>query len=219
MKNISIDDRLKSIALLVDKCDSIADIGTDHGYLPIYLINNNIAKHAYACDVAAGPLNSAKENIAKYQLEDKITTILSDGLEKVPYVNTVIMAGMGGNLIAQLLNNKKLDYDTYILQANNNIDDLRRYLTNNNYEIIDEVVTYAHKKYYEIIKVVKGFQSLNELQIKYGPINLIKKTSLFKEKWSNVLSKYESILNEFKGSESEKDRLLNEVKELKEILN
>ena len=126
---------------------------------------------------------------------------------------------MGGNLIAQLLNNKKLDYDTYILQANNNIDDLRRYLTNNNYQIIDEVVTYAHKKYYEIIKVVKGFQSLNELQIKYGPINLIKKTSLFKEKWSNILSKYESILNEFKGSESEKDRLLNEVKELKEILN
>ena len=219
MKNISIDDRLKSIALLVDKCDSIADIGTDHGYLPIYLIANNIAKYAYACDVAEGPLNSAKENIAKYQLEDKITTILSDGLEKVPYVNTVIMAGMGGNLIAQLLNNKKLDYDTYILQANNNIDDLRRYLTNNNYEIIDEVVTYAHKKYYEIIKVVKGFQSLNELQIKYGPINLIKKTSLFKEKWSNVLSKYESILNEFKGSESEKDSLLNEVKELKEILN
>ena len=219
MKNISIDDRLKSIALLVDKCDSIADIGTDHGYLPIYLINNNIAKYAYACDVAIGPLNSAKENIAKYQLEDKITTILSDGLEKVPYVNTVIMAGMGGNLIAQLLNNKKLDYDTYILQANNNIDDLRRYLTNNNYEIIDEVVTYAHKKYYEIIKVVKGFQSLNDLQIKYGPINLIKNTSLFKEKWSNVLSKYESILNEFKGSESEKDRLLNEVKELKEILN
>jgi len=219
MKNISIDDRLKSIALLVDKCDSIADIGTDHGYLPIYLINNNIAKYAYACDVATGPLNSAKENIAKYQLEDKITTILSDGLEKVPYVNTVIMAGMGGNLIAQLLNNKKLNYDTYILQANNNIDDLRRYLTNNNYEIIDEVVTYAHKKYYEIIKVVKGFQSLNELQIKYGPINLIKKTSLFKEKWTNVLSKYESILNEFKGSESEKDRLLNEVKELKEILN
>lgn len=219
MKNISIDDRLKSIALLVDKCDSIADIGTDHGYLPIYLINNNIAKYAYACDVSIGPLNSAKENIAKYQLEDKITTILSDGLEKVPYVNTVIMAGMGGNLIAQLLNNKKLDYGTYILQANNNIDDLRRYLTNNNYEIIDEVVTYAHKKYYEIIKVVKGFQSLDELQIKYGPISLIKKTSLFKEKWSNVLSKYESILNEFKGSESEKDRLLNEVKELKEILN
>ena len=80
MKNISIDDRLKSIALLVDKCDSIADIGTDHGYLPIYIINNNIAKYAYACDVAVGPLNSAKENIAKYQLEDKITIINDDAL-------------------------------------------------------------------------------------------------------------------------------------------
>ena len=70
MKIISIDDRLKGIASLVDKCNVIADIGTDHGYLPIYLINNNIAKYAYACDVAAGPLNSAKDNIAKYQLED-----------------------------------------------------------------------------------------------------------------------------------------------------
>ena len=218
MKNISIDDRLKSIALLVDKCDSIADIGTDHGYLPIYLINNNIAKYAYACDVAEGPLNSAKENIAKYQLEDKITTILSDGLEKVPYVNTVIMAGMGGNLIAQLLNNKKLDYDTYILQANNNIDDLRKYLTNNNYKIIDEVVTYAHKKYYEIIKVVKGSQTLNDLEIKYGPINLENKSKLFKEKWSSILNKYENILNNFQGNDSERERLIKEVTELKDIL-
>ena len=108
MKNISIDDRLKSIASLVDKCESFADIGTDHGYLPIYLISNNIANFGYACDVAIGPLNSAKENISKYQLNDKIMTILSDGLEKVPYVNTVIMAGMGGILITQLLNNKTI---------------------------------------------------------------------------------------------------------------
>ena len=218
MKNISIDDRLKSIASLVDKCESFADIGTDHGYLPIYLISNNIANFGYACDVAIGPLNSAKENISKYQLNDKIMTILSDGLEKVPYVNTVIMAGMGGILITQLLNNKPIEYDTYILQANNNIDDLRKYLTNNNYKIIDEVVTYAHKKYYEIIKVVKGSQTLNDLEIKYGPINLENKSKLFKEKWSSILNKYENILNNFQGNDSERERLIKEVTELKDIL-
>ena len=79
MKNLTVDNRLKSIANLIDKCDVIADVGTDHGYLPIYIIQNDLANKVIATDVAINPLNSAKENIAKYQLEDKITTILSDG--------------------------------------------------------------------------------------------------------------------------------------------
>ena len=83
MKTISIDNRLSNIASLIDNCESFADIGTDHGYLPIYLIQANKAQYGYACDVAKMPLNSAKENISKYNLCDKISTILSDGLDKV----------------------------------------------------------------------------------------------------------------------------------------
>ena len=105
MKVISIDDRLKDIASLIDNCDTIADVGTDHGYLPIYLIQTGVCKKAIASDVAKGPLSKAVENIDKYQLNESIKTILCSGLEKIPSnVDTIIMAGMGANLIIDLIN-------------------------------------------------------------------------------------------------------------------
>ena len=219
MKLISIDNRLKEIASLIDNCKSFADIGTDHGYLPIYLIQTNKAEYGYACDVAKMPLNSARENISKYNLDNKISTILSDGLKKVPKVDVVIMAGMGGNLIVDILKNAKLKYDTYILQPNINVSYVREYLTNNNYMIIDEKITFTHKKFYEILKVVKGNQPLTDLQIKYGPINLKNKSQIFIDKYTKILHKYESILSDFKGNEDDKNKIINEINELKNILN
>ena len=113
MKVISIDDRLKDIASLVERCDVIADVGTDHGYLPIYLIQSDICKKAIASDVAIGPLSKAIENIDKYQLNDVISTTLCSGLNKIPAnVDTVIMAGMGANLIIDILNEAPYKYET-----------------------------------------------------------------------------------------------------------
>lgn len=219
MKIISIDDRLKDIASLVDDCTCIADIGTDHGYLPIYLIQINKAKKAYASDVAILPLNKAKENIEKYNLNEVITPILCSGLEKIPSdANCVIMAGMGANLIVEIIKNRKYDYPTMILQANLNVDYLRRYLSENNFKIIDEKITYANKKFYEIIKVTSGSETLDEKQIKYGPINLINKSDLFIKKWAFILKKYKNIINEFKGSNDELERLKKEIDDIETIL-
>lgn len=212
MKTISIDDRLKSVASLVDNCDVIADIGTDHGYLAIYLIQKGITNKAYATDIAINPLNSAKENIEKYQLSEKIETILCNGLTLLPQnINCVIIAGMGGKLMIDILSNRKYDYDTYVLQANLHHYALRKYLSENGFEIIDEKVTYAHKKYYEIIKVRHGKQSLSENQLTFGPINLINKNLLFINKWKEVRQKLSNVLDDFKGSDQERTRLIEEI--------
>ena len=220
MKIISIDDRLKSIASLVSKCDVIADVGTDHGYLPIYLIQNNIANFAFATDVAASPLASAKENIAKYGLESKFKTILCDGLTKLPKnVDTVIIAGMGGNLMIDILENKKFEYKTYVLQPNLHHYALRKYLMEHNYTIVDEKITYANKKYYEIFKVVKGKQQLSELQLTFGPINLEKKEKLFIDKWEEVIGKLNKVLENFKGNETEYNRIKNEITTIENVIN
>lgn len=219
MKIIKIDNRLKDIASLVDKCDIVADIGTDHGYLPIYLIQKGICNKAIAADVAINPLNSAKENINYYQLDDKIITKLTNGLINIEKVNFVIIAGMGGNLIVDILSNQTNIHDNYILQPNLHVDLVRKYLSENGYMIIDEKVSYAHKKYYEILKVCKGNQKLTEKEIKYGPINLSNKSDLFIKKWTEILNKYEIILNDFKGSNDEKEKIIDKINELKEILN
>lgn len=218
MKTISIDARLKEIASLIEPCNAIADVGTDHGYLPIYLIQTNKANLVYASDIAIGPLNSALANIEKYKLNDKITTILSNGLENVPNVDTVIMAGMGGNLIIDILKKSKKNINTFILQANNNINTLREYLTNNNYKIIDESMAFAHGKYYEIIKAIKGYQKLSNIEVEYGPINLKKKPTLFIAKWEEILNRYQSIIIDFKGSTEEHKRLSDKIQEIESII-
>lgn len=218
MKTISIDERLKDIASLVDNCHSIADIGTDHGYLPIFLIQTKKADRAYATDIAQMPLKKAFENIRYFQLTDKITTILCNGLQDLPNVDTIIIAGMGGHLMINILKECKIHFHSLILQANNNVPALRNYLTLNNYKIIDEKISYCHKKYYEIIKVLKGKQTLNPLEIEYGPINLTRKSDLFIKKWSNELAKYQNILNDFQGSTSEYHRLETRMAELQAIL-
>ena len=141
MKIIKIDSRLKDISDLIDQCDIIADIGTDLGYLPIYLIQKGICNKAIAADVAINPLNSAKENINHYQLNDKIITKLTNGLVNIEKVNFVIIAGMGGNLIIDILSNQTNLHDNYILQPNLHVDLVRKYLSENGYKIIDEKVS------------------------------------------------------------------------------
>ncbi len=218
MNVVCIDQRLKDIATFVDPCYSVADVGTDHGYLPIFLIQTQKAQIAYASDVAKMPLNKAKENILNYHLQDKIITILSDGLQNIPNVDTIIMAGMGGHLIVKILSESSICFHSLILQANNNIPALRTFLSNHNYEIIDEKISYCHNKYYEILKVKEGKQILNRLEIEYGPIHLQKKSNLFIQKWTEEKEKYQSILADFKGSSDEYQRIKNKVEEIQRIL-
>ena len=213
--SIRLDNRLLTIASLVNNCNTLIDVGTDHGYLPIYLIQNNIVKKVIASDVAINPLNKALDNIIKYNLEGKIETKLANGLINQEYADFVVIAGMGGNLIIDILNKKEYDYPYYILQANINVPLLRKYLTENNYKIIDEKIAFCNKKFYEIIKTAKGHQMLNEIEIEYGPINLKNKDPLFIKKLENEINKYETILTDFKGSYEEELKIKSKIKQIK----
>lgn len=213
--SIRLDNRLLTIASLVDNCNTLIDVGTDHGYLPIYLIQNNIVKKAIASDVAINPLNKALDNIIKYNLEGKIETKLANGLINQENADFVVIAGMGGNLIIDILRNKSYEYPYYILQANINAPLLRKYLMENGYKIIDEKIAFCNKKYYEIIKATKGHQMLNEIEIEYGPINLKNKDSLFIKKLENEINKYETILTDFKGNQEEKLKIKSKIKQIK----
>ncbi len=213
--SIKLDNRLLTIASLVDNCNTLIDVGTDHGYLPIYLIQNNIVKKVIASDVAINPLNKALDNIIKYHLEGRIEAKLANGLINQGYADFVVIAGMGGNLIIDILNNKSLDYPYYILQANINVPLLRKYLMENEYKIIDEKISFCNKKFYEIIKAIKGHQELNEMEIENGPINLKNKDPLFIKKLKNEINKYESILTNFQGNQEEELKIKNKIKQIK----
>lgn len=140
-----MDKRLLTCASLC-KGERIADIGTDHGYLPCYMVKNGSCKSALACDVAPKPLESAVAHIHENGLEDKITAVLSDGLKNVPLegVTDIVIAGMGGELIASILEARDELRNAekpinLVLQPMTKWDVLRKWLYDNGFEVKKEL--------------------------------------------------------------------------------
>ena len=152
-----LSKRLQAVADMVDKGSKIADVGTDHGFVPIYLVGSGKVNQAIAMDVRKGPLDRARQNVAEYGLEDKIMLRLSDGLEKLSQgeADEMICAGMGGPLMVKILEEgnpreKRLKY--LILEPQSDILCFRKYLRKNGYSIISEKFIEEDGKYYPVIK-------------------------------------------------------------------
>lgn len=136
------------VADLVPCCTLVADVGTDHGYLPIYLINKGICEKAIAADINEGPLNAARKNIAQTRVKDKIETVLSDGLKNIENADCITIAGMGGELMCDILSCRKEGMKSFVLQPQRSYDVLRLYLAKNGFEIKKEAVAKENDKMY-----------------------------------------------------------------------
>ena len=160
---INISERLKCVAGLVNKGARVADIGTDHAYLPIYLVQNEISNKVYACDVRKEPLRRAKLHIDEYGLSDKITTQLCDGLKGINKgdVDTATICGMGGKLMKNILKagiDKLGDNTQRVLSAQSELRDFRKYLLETGIYIKSEHMLLEDGKYYFIFDCVYNTQ-------------------------------------------------------------
>ncbi len=229
---MELSKRLKKIAEHVDKCESIADIGTDHGYIPIYLVKEGICKKAIASDINKGPIEKAKVNVVFEGVSDKVKCLLGPGLNplKVGEVDGVILAGMGGNLTRDILLNdmdKVKKYDFLILQPAQNPEVLREFLYKNNYEILDEDLIKDEGRFYELFKVKYNEASEklvfeDELDYEVSPLLRKKNHPLLKEFLEEKIKMCEKISNFIKDdTESAKKRkadLEEKVNKLKGML-
>ena len=167
---INISERLKCVAGLVNKGARVADIGTDHAYLPIYLVQNGISNKVYACDVRKEPLRRAKLHIDEYGLSDKITTQLCDGLKGINKgdVDTVTICGMGGKLMKNILKagiDKLGDNTQLVLSAQSELRDFRKYLLETGIDIKSEHMLLEDGKYYFIFDCVYNTQDEYHLNV------------------------------------------------------
>lgn len=208
---IRISDRLRIVAHMCDKGAVVADIGTDHGYLPIYLVQEGIAPSAIAMDLRKGPLEKAKKHICDNCLEDRIQTRLSDGLEKLSKneADIITICGMGGRLIADIVTKGKdvITQNTIlVVSPQSEVGEFRHFLVSQGFEIEDEQMLKEDGKYYFIIKCRKSEESVcsefSEMQYQYGWKLLDSKDKtlyeyLIKEKETN-----EGISNSIKKDES-----------------
>ena len=214
---MKLSKRLKAIYDLVNSPCILADIGCDHALLPIALVEGKKCEKVYACDVNEGPLSRGREAIARYGYDSQIKTVLTNGLHDVPKdITTITIAGMGWETITAILSNdldKAYACKQLILQSNNHIDDLRRWLSEHDF-IIDAEDLVFEQHYYHILSVHPGTQTLDETQIKYGLY--LDHHPLYQEYWQFVLHKKELILANLDEQHPTYPALLNDINDIKE---
>lgn len=231
-----ISKRLQYIVDIVTYFDTVADIGCDHGYVCFELIKKNKVKKAIASDVSYPSLKKTKDFVKLNNIEDRIETRVGDGLDvlKTDEVDAVIIAGMGGVLISEIL---KKNYDlkfkeknpVLILQPVQQAKDLRYYLYENQFEIIDEDIILDMGKYYNVIvaKKIKGIsntykmvQKCKDVYMEYGILNIVKKNILLKEILEEKIKGSKKLLNHMKQKhvkKSELNILYQKIKEMGEV--
>ena len=226
---MKLSPRLQTIADFIEKDTKVADIGTDHGYIPVYLVENNISEKVIASDINEGPLKNAQEYIAKKNLEEKIETRLGSGLNTINEgeVDTVVIAGMGGVLISEILEDSKIitkDIKSFILQPMTAIDELRKYLYDKDYTIIDEKLAKEGEKLYQILSVVHGKDKLDkEIYLEIGKKLIENKDPLLNEFLEAKIEKISKVLENLRNQRSDLNKykyieFKNKYDELMEVL-
>lgn len=224
---MELSKRLQAVADLLDEGMCVADIGTDHGYIPIYLIESGKSSRVIAMDVNEGPLLRAKEHIAEHGLEEQIETRLSDGVKALEEgeCDAVITAGMGGGLVVRILEDGREIFDNlkeFILQPQSEISKVRQYLCEHEYCIIKEDMVLEDGKFYPMMKVIKGrAENYTAVELQYGK-HLIKEKhpvlKLFLEKEIKTKKKILNNLEKETGEHIEMRRteLEREIQEAEE---
>ncbi|MCC3668005.1 MULTISPECIES: tRNA (adenine(22)-N(1))-methyltransferase [Terrisporobacter] len=228
---MKLTNRLLKIASLVSENKRLADIGTDHGYIPVYLLNEGKINFAILADINKGPLENARSEVKRNKLEDKVDLRLGSGIEvlKKGEVDEVIIAGMGGILIGELLEaNKEVAHsvDKLILQPMQAQEELRQYLLNNGYEILDECLEKEDFRIYEIIVAKytgKNTHLEDNIYYEIGKKLIENKDELLVEFVENKIKKYNNIISKLGNKDTEaviaKRNLANErIEKLKELI-
>ncbi|MBZ6002858.1 SAM-dependent methyltransferase [Leuconostoc gelidum subsp. aenigmaticum] len=206
MDSIHLSPRLKAVADFVPLNARLADIGSDHAYLPVNLLLNDKISHAIVGEVAKGPLDNAHHELKKRHLLERADVRLASGLAAIndtDNVDTVTIAGMGGILISNILNAGKQQektFKTLVLQPNTDEQIVRRWLTTQDYQIIDETIIQEESHFYEIIAAVVGEQQLSELDLIFGPYLRVEKTATFVAKWQKESERIALIFNQLKAA-------------------
>ena len=210
---MQLSQRLSSVASMVTAGNCLADVGTDHGYVPIYLYERNIIPRAIAMDVNKGPLERAALHIAESGMKEAIETRLSDGLTalKPGEADSVVIAGMGGPLIIRILSAHPEITESLkelILQPQSEISEVRIWLYEQGYEIVEEHMVFEDGKYYPMFKAVKNLEAkkLTDLEYKYGKLSVLGEPEVLRAYLVREIANKQNILQKLNEETTEKSK-------------
>ena len=225
---IKLSKRLRAIVNFCDKNKIIADIGTDHGFVPNFLYEEDINRKIIATDISLNSLNKAIEFTELRGNKGKIEHIVCNGLEKIPPVDQIIIAGMGGILISKILDRdfeKARQAEKLILQPMQQVDYLRKFLYDKGFKILDEKIVFEDNKFFHII--VANYKAIKEeyrdIDSKVSKLLRNRKDKDLIEFLKYLINYNIFIIENIEGSSTrsiyKKDKLREENIELKEILD
>ena len=220
---MQLSERLSSVASMVTAGNCLADVGTDHGYVPIYLYERNVIPRAIAMDVNKGPLERARLHIAEYGYQEAIETRLSDGLAalKAGEADSVVIAGMGGPLMVKILSahpEVTASLKELILQPQSEISEMRSWLYEQGYEIVEEHMVYEDGKYYPMFKAVKAsaVTKLSDLEYKFGRFEVLQEKDVLKAFLQREIAGKHAILEKLAKEQTEKS--LGRMEEIRRLI-
>ena len=221
-----ISKRLELVASFVPQGAILLDVGSDHAYLPIELVERGQIEGAIAGEVVEGPYQSAVKNVEAHGLKEKIQVRLANGLaafEEADQVSVITIAGMGGRLIARILEeglDKLANVERLILQPNNREDDLRIWLQDNGFQIVAESILEEAGKFYEILVVEAGQMKLSASDVRFGPFLSKEVSPVFVQKWQKEAAKLEFALGQIPEKNlEERQVLVDKIQAIKEVLH
>ena len=221
-----ISKRLELVASFVPQGSILLDVGSDHAYLPIELVERGQIEAAIAGEVVDGPYQSALKNVEAHGLKEKIQVRLANGLaafEEEDQVSIITIAGMGGRLIATILEeglDKLASVERLILQPNNREDDLRIWLQDHGFQIVAESILEEAGKFYEILVVEAGEMYLLASDLRFGPFLSKEVSPVFVQKWQKEAAKLEVALDQIPEKNLEERQVLaHKIQAIKEVLH
>jgi len=219
---LKLSQRLQKIASYISSGVYFADIGSDHGYLPCYVCLHDKEARAIAGEVNEGPMMRTDQSVQTYGLTDRVFVRLGDGLEVIQpneNVKEIVIAGMGGSLISEILENGKdklIPVNRLILQPNNHAEIVRKLLSRLQYYLTDEIIFEENGHIYEILVADKHAndpyqkEMEREKQYLFGPLLIQEKSSIFIRKWEEERTKIKKVIAQM--------NLANHVDETKRML-
>ncbi len=192
MRQVVLSRRLRTVAGMVTRGHRVCDVGCDHGFVPVYLVQQGISPGVLAMDLREGPLRAAREHVSVYGLEGQIETRLSDGLHnyKAGEADTLICAGMGGGLMMRILEAEREKTDSFrelVLQPQSEIERFRRFLRERGSVILDEEMVEEDGKFYQVIRAGRGGKEdrgtvrCGGIEVSASPAGSVQETAAFSE--------------------------------------
>lgn len=222
---MALSKRLEQVATMIPPCQTVADVGTDHGFLAVALIEKEIAGQVIAIDVNRGPLESAKRFVKERRLEDHIECRLGDGLAVTTAgeIDCAVICGMGGELMQHIISVGPELLQTYVVQPQSHREELKKFLVAQGYGITDEQCLQEGKQYYDIWVVERGVTSVynsllsDSILWEYGAILQERRSPIWAHHIQRRIETLESIASHMRDASKGSQDLVAMEKEIEAL--